>query len=661
MATDGTEILVRGRFALQPDRLLPDLDSVAAFAVAATDRRNSALPLFGLVSRGEVPPRLGAVPAMLRVDAGPLLRLLDFARVDWPGAGRRVALVFERPRGHRLVPRGASRFPAMPADQVARRILAPVAQALRLLNDRRIRHRAVRLDNLFVDGAEGSPVVLGEGLTAPPAMDQPACYETIENAMARPFARRASRLADDLYALGVCGLALALGRVPLAHLADRDVVTAKLETGSYAALAGSSRFDGGLAECLRGLLADSAAERWTLNDLELWLNGRRQSPRQAGLPPRAVRPFSFQGRAYVTARALSMALADDPAAAGTAIDPMEIESWLRRSVGDAAAAERVAALGAGAALGGRDRQRDALVARLCLALDPAAPLRYRGLSVMPDALGTTLALGMGDAQTRADFVEMVTGSLPQHWARLQDPADSDVDDVLRVMRALQGFLASQAAGQGLERCLYHLNPALPCQSPALVADLVSEAADLPAAMEAAAARGTYSSLPLDRHVTAFLAGRVDRLLDDALSAFALRADPAERAVAALAALAHLQALFGPERMPALTALAARCLAPAIARTRNRTTRSQLAGAVERAALGGELGALLSLVADPGRQHADDRGFAAAAREYAEMEAEIRALSLRPAGDRSDLRFGRQMAALGCGVIASLVVGIVLVA
>ena len=58
--------------------------------------------------------------------------------------------------------------------------------------------------------------------SAPPAMHQPAVCETAYTALCHPAARGDGRIADDVYALGVLLMTLALGRLPMEGVDDRD-------------------------------------------------------------------------------------------------------------------------------------------------------------------------------------------------------------------------------------------------------------------------------------------------------------------------------------------------------------------------------------------------------------------------------------------------------
>jgi hypothetical protein len=128
-------------------------------------------------------------------------------------------------------------------------LLRPIARGLEQLHSVGITHRAIRPDNVFQSA--GQPAILGAAWSAPPAALQPSIFEPPYAAICLPTGRGEGMPADDIYALGVLLLTLALGRVPLANLDDAAVLHRKLEFGSYAALVGQERLSPAIAELIR--------------------------------------------------------------------------------------------------------------------------------------------------------------------------------------------------------------------------------------------------------------------------------------------------------------------------------------------------------------------------------------------------------------------------
>ena len=157
-------------------------------------------------------------------------------------------------------------------------MLRPAAHVLEHLQARGMTHRGIRLDNVF-QSAPGQPVVLGSAWAAPPAMAQPALFEPPYSAMCLPAGRGDGSIADDVYALGVLLLCLALGRAPLAQLDDAAILRRKLELGTYAALAGDERLPPIIGDLVRGMLAEDPEHRPTADlaarsGQRAWASGR---------------------------------------------------------------------------------------------------------------------------------------------------------------------------------------------------------------------------------------------------------------------------------------------------------------------------------------------------------------------------------------------------
>src|SRR3546814_12358306 len=92
-----------------------------------------------------------------------------------------------------------------------------------------------------------------------------------------------------------------------------------------------------------------------------------------------------------------------------------------------------------------------MAARVGMLLDPLGPLRYRGITVMPEAFGTLLATMLAERHRSEDLSGILrSGLLPQsHGGRW-------VGGATRRGEALQ-FAVQSGLGAGLERCRDGLN------------------------------------------------------------------------------------------------------------------------------------------------------------------------------------------------------------
>ncbi|MDH3595013.1 MAG: hypothetical protein OEM93_09210 [Rhodospirillales bacterium] len=652
----GLSLGVDGRFELLPGVRLPRLDSPHAEAYEARDLREPDRPHFALVCRRELLPRVDILERVSRLDRSSIVKPRQWGVVDWhPAGGRRFAIVFEQPGGGRVFGGSLGARAPIRLEDIRRFVIAPLVPLLQELSERGITHRAIRPDNLFYADESRRKVALGESVSAPPGLAQAAVFETIENGMAEPSGRGPGYPPDDLYAFGVLLAVLLTGEIPCADMTDQEIVAAKLKRGSYSALCGRARIPLAMLEPLRGLLCDDPSERWTAGDLKSWLGGRQLTPKLPALPPKATRPFRFAGAEYLDARSLAHALAHDWPSARPSLYDGKIADWMLRSLGNEPRAQLI---------GNTMRRRqyasaedgcsdDRTVSRVLMALDPEAPLRYKGLAVNIEGLGAALAVDYHKPEKVQLFVEMLRGRLPLAWFDAQLANRPEFLSVKKLIEQACSFASRARAGFGIERCLYQLNPQWPCQSPLLAQEYVCYIKDLLPALERIAGRGMPSEEPVDRHIAAFCVARVRQVPERLLNNLAAQ-NTTVRHLAMLQLLADVQQRTGPARLPALTRWYANLLAPAIDGYRNRPYRKRLADEIARLVEQGELGLLSVLFDNPAAVRADEQGFAVARAQYRQAANRISWLEQGGlSGPDNVLRASRQAASMVSAVLAGL--------
>ena len=359
-----------------------------------------------------VPVRLDMVPQLLSQAIPNVVNLLFAGRVHVAGRGGwAMAFIYRRPLGPRLAPptfrksdgrSDATRAPMDEAEAIEK-VLVPIAQALDDLHGLGITHGAVRPDNIFYANPECTKVVLGDCLTAPQGHYQPLSVETIERGLADPAGRGPASEGDDFYALGVTLAALIMGQDPGAQFDRAALLEARIISGSHRALLGKANLSMGVSPVLQSLLSDDVESRWNGRAVISWSKGTTQRPARAKGPRSDRPPFEFMGTAYRELRALAVALSATPAHAAEQIRRRRLGDWLRKKIIDP---NRVEAIEALSSSGEEALNDEELVAQTVMVLDPAGPIRYRSLALMPDGLGPALADAMAaanqDGQTRVE-------------------------------------------------------------------------------------------------------------------------------------------------------------------------------------------------------------------------------------------------------------------
>lgn len=643
------------RFEIYSDRPLAELRSPNAAGFVAGDRDRPTTSVFGLVCDADLPPRIEVCQALHGLRAEALLPPHEWGVIDWPATGRRhFAVIFERPTGGRIIQSLTQTLAPMHEDELIHHVLPPIVASLREFFAIGLTHRAIRPTNLFWRDAAHRTVTLGECVSAPPAALQPVAYETIESGMAMPAGRGNGTPAEDLYALGATMIFLLLGRSPVASHTDDQILAEKIGRGSYFALLAGQRLNGSIIEALRGLLTDDPRERWNVQDLEMWLEGRRLSPKQPMLVKRAQRPFEFAGHSFVTARAVGYAFSRDPASAARTLKAPDFEIWMQRSLCDDDRSKMVtAALAEGGdnGLAGHDER---LVARVCIALDPVAPVRYKGFAAAIDGFGPALVAAFRGRGSVQQIAEAMGGRLPQFWFSAQPGLKPEHVPVLKAFERLRLHLEDRRPGFGIERIAYEMNPMLHCLSPAIETDYIIDAGDVLEALERVSEKRTGDDFSVDRHLAAFISARYRQAGQDWFDSLN-SSDPAQRVLGALYLLTRLQSLKGPPAVPALAKRLARQLPQVIDRYHNRERRTLLKAGLPKVVAKGNLGDLLSFVDNSADRARDLQGFQQAQRDFAVFDRELDLLRLEaPRRPERAAELGQRYAATTAGVLAWLI-------
>lgn len=643
-----------GRYRLLPDQRIPALDSPRAKAYAVADADKPANALFCLISPLEALPRLALARALVAQPIDGVLTPVAAGHCFWPPLGRAAAIfVFPRPRGGRLAPGAGG---GLSSAELSRKLLEPIGRTLAAIDARGFTHRAIRADNLFWAGPEETEVLLGECVSSAAGADQPPLYEPLDRMTALPFGRGSGEAPDDLYALGVALIDLLYG-LRSENGYSPAVLFRKLEQGTLSTLLPQVSPAPELANLLRGLLSDDAQRRWTPRHVSRWLAGERVDPPAPVAVLVAQRPILVGRGRFRTARSLAYGLSRLPDRAVALLRDGTIEQWLRVSLQDARLAAAVAqeVRDAESRPGARGYARSVLVERCCQIIDPDGPVRFGGISAMPESCGTLLGSMLLQAQEvdeiQAFLRSLAAGDLLAPSAAAQKPEMTSA--LNRAVKLLNGG----APVGGILRALYEMNPDLPCLSnllpvPAadvrsLLEELDRRALDLP------------DGSPLtDDHVAAFLGSRLE--LDPAHAGGTAGAAP--EAQRELRLLAQAQAYFGPSALPGLARSAAVRLSPVVRSIHNRAQRKRLAAAVAECVEKGDLATMVTRLDDGGLWNRDRAGFSRAQREFEACSRELHRL-LDPArsGLSQALQEGRRIAAIVSLSMAVVIVCSVLAA
>ena len=659
-AASGAPGVLRDRFTVVANRPLPELSTSLADAFLAEDKKEPNRNIFALVCRPGVPPRLNVMRSLKGMSYLGIMQLIVWGPMNWPAAGRQcMTLIYERPKGPRLMNNLRDEIQKFQDHEISKRVVEPMVAVLRDFSAKGITHRSIRPTNLFYMDERSERIALGDCASLPAALDQPAVFEPIESAMCSPLARGGGSDADDMYALGATLAVLMIGRLPTAHMDDETILRNKLEYGSYGTIVGDNRLPLAIVELLRGLLCDDVKVRWTPELLDLWVQGRRMTPIQAKQEKRAARAFPFQGREYLTGRELAAAFARHWDAALAIVLEGKLELWLRRAVEDKEKAEAVAdqVRMAMTATTEKAAAEQIMLTRVLMMLDPNAPIRYRGFGAMPEGIGVALAVQMSKQADTKLLIEMIRRDIPKNYYEVLG-AERDDPLIENNFREIRNLMSQTGLGFGLERALYELNDAMPCQSP-LVGDAYAlDIKDMLIGLNSyGATKGDAKQWPCDRHIAAFVGARARSDVDRNLAALN-ETDKTKGLMALLNLLAVFQYRLGPESLPGLAGWVAKLASTLVESYNSREKRKEFETVLPKLAKRGSVVEIFQLLDDPNSKEKDANDFSWAQAQYMAAEEAIRRIESQEEDVMSGSdRVGKQVAAVTGIMIAMLTITI----
>jgi hypothetical protein len=608
-------------YVIQPKDVLPAFSGKAVTACRAFDRRMPTDSFIALVCSGEVVPRLEAMAALRGFGRAGMLTLKDFGPIDWLDGKQRLAVIYSAPGGGRF-----SLSTQHKPWQIVDALLKPAASALAEIHSHGAVHRAIRPDNLFLREAGTSTLTLGPCVATPPGYDQLDIYEPLETAMADPAGRGANGPKHDMFALGMTALAMLLGRHPGAEYDRDELMIRRIEMGSLPAVAPLHTLPRELVDALQGLTSDDESERWTLADLNKWLNaGRPDQPRLPD-PQRPVLPYTIGGKQVHSSRALAYMLGRNWQEAVRQLGSDALHRWVHDH-----APERMTPALLDRAMVDREPDAEAAdsdaltVTHAIMALDPEGPVRFKGVAVDPHGLAPFLFDAAGTPEKRAAAAAILRYTLAHKV--LERRVSARRPDRRRATRQainyerLRRWVLSQQPWEGYERCLYDLNINLPCLSPMAGGRWVSSVAELIKALDDAASSGRVAEPSIDNHVAAFIGARFDASGDALLTLMKPKDADDDATLGAIRLFAELQQSYGGAPLPGIALWCAKLARRVAEGFHHRPTRQLMLETIDRAVQAGGIAPILKTVDSPGVKIRDARAFTLAKSGWMRLQLE----------------------------------------
>lgn len=509
--SENKKTLVKERYEVHFNQPLPWLNQNGAIACKVSDRIDNRRELFALICNNETCPRNSYLPYFKSIEHSNLLKLIEYGVVfDAKQNQNTVVLIYAVPQGGKVLD-NLDKLNLKNNPQKLKSIILSLISVVETLKGYGLTHRAIRPDNLFFKNKEYNEIILGDCLASFPAFYQPNAYETIESLMSFAFGRGNGTEKNDLYAIGATCLRLLMEKEPLSDISTAEAIRIKMKKGSYAALTTEEKIPSNMLNfnnMFKGMLDDNVDTRWNFIQIYNFLEGKNQYIGISNPTEKIKRSLTINGEKCYSAKDVAYNLYLNPTEAWDLIKNKKLSEWIKSGLENEdlyAEAEKICSQI------NETSSQGIIIAEFCLLLDPNAPIHLRDISIFPDGVSKAIFYCIRHNINYDNFKDLFSSDLLRNWyiKQVNLRAPSNISEVkININR--------NDIGYGLDRIIYDLDDDLPCLSPLIGKEYVTNAARVLKALDKnyAAIKGTI--LPYDKNLIAFLRSKLGKKIDGIL-------------------------------------------------------------------------------------------------------------------------------------------------
>jgi Protein kinase domain len=638
---------LNGKITIDTDRPLPHLNTSCATAYEAADSNNQNRQLYALILKPNINYRLNAMDALYGVLHPNLLNVVAHGTVFFTGLNRAAhTVVIEKPAGVRLSE--IIQKQRIGQEHIIREsILLPLCKGLLALREKRVSHGCINTQNIFIS----ETLQLAECVSTPSGFDQNYLYEPLERMMADSAGKGQATEQTDVFAVGVLAYELLYGLDQLKRLPKEHLIPKMLEAGIYNTFTSNIEFPDSMQDFFRGILCDDPKDRWGLDQLQQWLNGKRFNMIGSSSGQDSVRPIEFDGENFYSQRALAHRFHQKWREAVRDIRALRLDKWAQMSLHKPDVAEYIvhAIRVAGSETAASERRNNEMVTRIVTILDPIGPIRTRMMSLYPDNIGYVLSACIEQSlpNETEHVLDFIQSDLSAYWADITDNIkNAEYGQLLARIQRTKTQLNTPNLGFGLDRAIYELNPNLPCQSPLVLDYHVTSISELLKTLDGLSKKLAPETSLVDKHIAAFISSKTD--IGSNIKLYELMSLPQLANNQELIMLKILTiAQSKQEKLPlvGLCTWAAMRIEHMLDAIHNRTLRRKLKLKLKSAASSGQLLKILDIILDSQIGVVEHHGYSHAIELYKISKHRIEILESPEVTEKMSIDLGGRMASL----------------
>jgi hypothetical protein len=612
---------------------------------------------YALVFNKSFPVDLDKINTYRSIKEKSLQELVDFGRVQTNKGAEALCCILKRPSGKKFS-EILNNSSGLDENFVTGHLFNQLFTAISIMHSNGIMHGSINLDSVYYNPIDGN-MQLRECFSSFVGFYQKKLYETYERMVCHKSGKSHRELSADYYALGVFMVSLISGKEPFSAFPEELMIKIKFENGSYDSLLGiisaAEKININIKNetLLRGILHDKTKERWTQKQITGWQRKEITQPPPSRVHRQASIPFMFGDTDYFSPKYLAHTLHTNWAIAKKNLRISELTRWISATSRLPDIEKRLFQM----TRGGQTEiiLPDEKIARIIYLLDEDGPIRYRDTSFHPDGLGNLFSYYlMGNDTTGLEYIATcIDFGFIEGWVSTQEDQDMYKTNVMGWnSKKVKAFMRKNELGFGLERCLYELNPYLPCLSPLLETNY---SVGLPAVLSALnQGKITGKNIDDDKHLTAYICFQID--IEDSIKVkqlqsftFFAKALP----IKLCAMFAFAQKASGLESLPTIANWVRQNLNSIIEKINSKKIKSKLIEDLDFATKSGDISKIFGVISDLKTVKKDVNGFQGAKKTYKVLTFEIMKLKSQRSLDQMAYRLGLRISVIVAYLICAV--------
>ena len=608
----GSRYLMKERYEIDFSQPLPSLDMNGAVAYTARDLINPRREIFSLVCDNNIPPRSSILPYLKSVDHANIMKLIEYGIIDYiPKRSRNMALIYQKPLGKTL--KEMLEEDSLRDSQLFKSLLLKLLSAAEVLKGHNIAHRAIRLENIYFKDETLTDIMLGDCAASFPAYYQPAPYETIESIMAEPEGRGNGSARNDIYAIGVVALNLLLGKELMNELSTPEILRLKLKKGSYVALTNDEKIPNSYTALFKGLLHDDEHQRWNYVQAYNAMEEKPNTFNSPAIPEKPKKSLTINGEKVYTPRHVAFALYNNPKEAMELISSGKILDWIRNGLENEKLFGKVEKLIK--QHNETPQLHSILIAKICIYIDPSAPIRINDVSILPDGAPKAIFYALKHQKDIKPYIDLFSTDLIKLWYMEQENLRSPANAA-----EFKIYINRKDLGYGIERIMYDFDDDLPCVSPLLGDEFVNTSHRILKALDDTYGTAKNNGVPYDKIIIAYLRCKMGKKIDGII--IDLNSNKEELRISAIIRLyTTMQNKYGPADLSNLCRWLAAISQPLIKSYHNIKYQKYLERELLKVAKEGKISSLYEILENEEAREKDKNEYAKALNDITYLVSE----------------------------------------